>query len=95
MLDFPADFADISASSATKRGWSTEAVPSGGGFSRFGTTGRSSFDSPTDNQLDIRIPVADIDLGGSACPGALVAAGRDFASFFMRSWFLKNHGEFE
>ena len=66
---------------------STEAVRQGR-LQPFKGTGHFPSDSPTDNQLDIGASVADNRTGGSACPGALVAAGKDFASFFLRSaWF--------
>ena len=60
---------------------STEAVRQGR-LQPFKGTGHFPSDSPTDNQLDIGASVADTKTGGSACPGALVAAGKDFASFF-------------
>jgi|GEM_PF-2224076 len=71
---------------------STEAVRQGR-LQPFKGTGHFPSDSPTDNQLDIGASVADTKTGGSACPGALVAAGKDFASFFMRSWLTGVAGQ--
>lgn len=42
--------------------------------------------------LHLPRPGVDPHRGGSACPGALVAAGKDFASFFLRSWFSRAVG---
>ncbi|MEY2726481.1 MAG: hypothetical protein RLZZ458_2348 [Planctomycetota bacterium] len=57
-----------------------------GVLKQFWVTGNFPLDSIKANQPDIGISVAHIIIGGSACPGALVAAGQGFCLLFMRSW---------